>query len=175
MPAETTPLPGILLVNLGTPDAPTAAAVRRYLGEFLADPRVVEIPRPLWLTILYLFILPRRSPRVAKNYQAIWTERGSPLRFHTEDQARELGELTGVPTVAAFRYGNPSLQAGLQTLREQGATKIIVLPMYPQNSATTTATIFDKIAEIQRPLRELPDFSFISSYPTHPLYIEALA
>ncbi len=175
MLSETPARTGILLVNLGTPDAPTAAAVRRYLGEFLADPRVVEIPRPLWLTILYLLILPRRSPRVARNYQAIWTERGSPLRFHTEDQAAALGALTGLPTVAAFRYGQPSLQAGLQSLRDQGATKIIVLPMYPQNSATTTATIFDKIAQIYRPERNLPDLSFVSSYPTHPLYIEALA
>ncbi len=175
MPAEYQPKPGILLVNLGTPDEPTAAAVRRYLGEFLADPRVVEIPRPIWLAILYLLILPRRSPRVAKNYQAIWSERGSPLRFHTEDQAAALGKLTGLPTVAAFRYGNPSLKAGMDALREQGATKIIVLPMYPQNSATTTATIFDKIADLLRPQRDVPDMAFVASYPTHPLYIDALA
>jgi len=175
MAAEYNPRPGILLVNLGTPDAPTASAVRRYLGEFLADSRVVEIPRPIWLTILYLLILPRRSPRVAKNYQAIWSERGSPLRFHTEDQAAALGKLTGLPTVAAFRYGQPSLQAGMEALRDQGATKIVVLPMYPQNSATTTATILDKIADLLRPQRDVPDLEFIASYPTHPLYIEALA
>ncbi|MEN8718743.1 MAG: ferrochelatase [Oceanococcaceae bacterium] len=169
------PATGILLVNLGTPDAPTAKAVRRYLGEFLADTRVVEIPPPVWLLLLYLVILPRRSPRVARNYAKIWTDRGSPLRFHTEDQAQALGELTGLPCIAAFRYGQPSLQSGLDRFREQGIERIVVLPMYPQNSATTTATIFDKIARLLRKRRDIPDLQFVASYPTHPLYITALA
>ena len=166
---------GILLVNLGTPDAPTPAAVRRYLAEFLADGRVVEVPRPLWLALLYLVILPLRSPRVARNYAKIWTERGSPLRFHTEDQARALGQATGLPVVPAFRYGQPSMADGLAALREAGAEKIIVLPMYPQNSATTTATIVDKLAAITRRERAMPSLQFVAEYPTHPLYINALA
>lgn len=166
---------GILLVNLGTPDAPTPAAVRRYLAEFLADGRVVEVPRPLWLALLYLVILPLRSPRVARNYAKIWTERGSPLRFHTEDQARALGQATGLPVVPAFRYGQPSMADGLAALRETGAEKIIVLPMYPQNSATTTATIVDKLAAITRRERAMPSLQFVAEYPTHPLYINALA
>lgn len=166
---------GILLVNLGTPDEPTPSAVRRYLGEFLSDQRVVEIPPFIWQIILRLFILPRRAPRVAKNYATIWTERGSPLRFYTEDQAAALGTLTGLPTVAAFRYGNPSLESGLEQLKAQGVTDITVLPMYPQNSATTTATIFDKLAAILKTRRDLPDLRFIANYPTQADYIAALA
>lgn len=166
---------GILLVNLGTPDEPTPAAVRRYLGEFLSDRRVVEIPALIWQIILRLLILPRRSPRVAKNYATIWTERGSPLRFYTEDQAQALAKLTGLPTIAAFRYGNPSLESGLDQLRACGVNDITVLPMYPQNSATTTATIFDKLAEILKTRRDIPDLRVIANYPTQPEYIAALA
>ncbi|MGB1556218.1 MAG: ferrochelatase [Oceanococcaceae bacterium] len=166
---------GVLLVNLGTPDAPTPAGVRRYLAEFLADPRVVEVPRPLWLALLYLVILPLRSKRVAGNYAKIWTERGSPLRYYTEDQAQALAEHTGLPVAAAFRYGQPSLSQGLQQLEAAGVEEIVVLPLYPQNSATTTATIFDRLAQLWRKRRDLPSLRFIADYPTHPLYIEALA
>lgn len=169
------PCRGILLVNLGTPDAPTASAVRRYLAEFLADPRVVEVPRLIWLMLLYLVILPLRSPRVARNYAKIWSERGSPLRFHTEDQAHALAQLTRLPVEPAFRYGQPSLQTGIDKLRAAGVKHIRVLPMYPQNSATTTATIFDKIAQILKSTRDIPGLDFINAYPTHPAYIEALA
>ena len=169
------PCRGILLVNLGTPDAPTAGAVRRYLAEFLADPRVVEVPRLIWLMLLYCVILPLRSPRVARNYAKIWTDRGSPLRFHTEDQAKALAELTQLPVEPAFRYGQPSLQTGIDKLRAAGVKHISVLPMYPQNSATTTATIFDKIAQLLKSTRDIPGLDFINAYPTHSGYIEALA
>ncbi len=166
---------GVLLVNLGTPDRPDPAAVRRYLAEFLSDPRVVEIPRLLWLPLLYLLILPLRSARVAKNYARIWTGRGSPLRFHTEDLAHGLATELRSPVVAAFRYGQPSLRDGLDRLLAAGCTDITVLPAYPQYSATTTATVFDGLAIMLRQRRLVPNLNFIGDYHVHPGYIDALA
>ncbi|MGJ8670012.1 MAG: ferrochelatase [Oceanococcus sp.] len=166
---------GVLLVNLGTPQAPTAAEVRRYLAEFLADKRVVEIPRLLWLPLLYGIILPLRCKRVAGNYAQIWLDRGSPLAVYTSDIAHALQEQLGCPVVAAYRYGQPSLQTGLDALQEQGCDGIAVLPLYPQFSATTSATVFDKVSDIYRQRRDMPSLNWIAEYHADPGYIHALA
>src|SRR3954470_3852581 len=139
---------GVLLCNLGTPDAPTPAAVRRYLAEFLADPRVVEIPRAVWLPLLYGVILPLRSAKSAAKYASIWTPDGSPLKLWTDKQAKLLqgwlGEQGHRVTVRyAMRYGNPSIASQLDALKTEGATRILFLPAYPQYSGTTTASVID--------------------------------
>jgi len=175
------PATGVLLVNLGTPDAPTAAAVRRYLAEFLWDPRVVEAPRPLWWLILHGIILRFRPPRVARNYAKIWTEQGSPLLAISRRQAAVLQErlaqrFAGPVRVAlGMRYGNPSIPEALESLRAAGVERLLVLPLYPQYSATTTATTVDRVAEILRGWRWVPELRFITHYHDDPLYIEALA
>lgn len=178
---ETVPTTGILLVNLGTPDAPTPAALRRYLGEFLADPRITEMPRWLWWLILHGIILRVRPRRSARNYQKIWTETGSPLLTISQAQARSLqqgleADFTGPMTVAlGMRYGNPSIAAGLEQLRQANARRILILPLYPQYSSATTGSTFDAIADVFKRWRWLPDIRFISHYPEQPTYIHALA
>ena len=168
--------PGVLLINLGTPDAPTASAVRRYLREFLSDPRVVEIPRAIWLPILYGLIMPLRPARVAGNYQKIWLDEGSPLLVHSQRLARQLArQLDGVPVALGMCYGNPSLASAIEELRSQGATEIHALPLYPQYSATTTAAAFDGIAQCYAKLRDLPGLRLIKDYHRWPAYIDALA
>ena len=143
---------GVLLVNVGTPDAPTPAAVRRYLRQFLGDPRVIEYPRALWWLVLNCVILLIRPPRSARAYQQIWTERGSPLLLHSEDVASAVQNqvsrrLSGVTHVElAMTYGNPSIASGLDRLHEAGVRRIIVLPLYPQYSGTTTAAVFDSVS-----------------------------
>jgi len=175
---ETT---GVLLVNLGTPDAPTTAAVRRYLAEFLSDRRVVEMARPLWMLILHGIILRTRPSRSAAAYSKVWTEQGSPLLAISQDQTAALQELLEQQTdqpirvELAMRYGNPSISNGLERLRQANAKRIIVLPLYPQYSATTTASTFDAIAKELQKWRWLPDLEFISHYHEHPGYIETLA
>lgn len=171
---------GILFCNLGTPDAPTAPAVRRYLREFLSDPRVVEIPRLAWLPILYGIILPLRSSRSAAKYASIWSEEGSPLAVWTSRQASLLqGWLAArghrVVVRHAMRYGTPSIQSELDALKAQGATRILVLPAYPQYSATTTASVFDAVGDWVRNTRHLTDLRWVSHYHDQPAYIEALA
>jgi ferrochelatase len=172
---------GILLVNLGTPDEPTAAAVRRYLAEFLSDQRVVEIPKPIWQLILHGIILPLRPKKVAHAYQQIWQESGSPLLSNTLSQAAALEtplseKFKGPVNIAvAMRYGNPPIASGLNELKKAGARRIIVLPLYPQYSATTSATVFDAVADELKTWRWIPDVRFISHYPDHDLYISALA
>jgi protoporphyrin/coproporphyrin ferrochelatase len=174
---ETT---GVLLVNLGTPDAPTTSAVRRYLAEFLSDPRVVEMPRLLWMLILHGIILRTRPARSAAAYRKVWTDRGSPLLAISQDQTAALQQLLGqrmeqpVRVELAMRYGNPSISAGLERLRQANARRIIVLPLYPQYSATTSASTFDAIAKTLQQWRWLPDLEFISHYHDHPDYIAAL-
>jgi ferrochelatase len=175
---ETT---GILMVNLGTPDSPTPADVRRYLKEFLWDRRVVETPRVLWWLILNLVILNTRPRRSAAAYAKIWTGEGSPLLVISRRQRQSLQSLLDrrfagrLKVVLAMRYGNPSIAAGLRELREAGARRILVLPMYPQYSATTTASTFDAVAaELQR-WRWLPELRFVGHYHDHPGYIRALA
>ncbi|GGI20378.1 MAG: ferrochelatase [Oxalicibacterium faecigallinarum] len=173
------PKTAVVLVNLGTPDAPTTSAVRRYLKQFLSDPRVVEIPRAIWWWILHLVILPFRSGQSAKKYDSIWSDEGSPLKVHTEKQARLLSGYLGerghkVRVVYAMRYGNPSLPSILRQLKEEGCDRILILPAYPQYSGTTTASIFDAVFAHYRSERNVPELRFIKHYHDHEAYIEAL-
>jgi ferrochelatase len=171
---------GVLLVNLGTPDAPTASALRRYLAEFLGDPRVVEIPRPLWLLILHGIILRVRPAKSAAKYATIWTDQGSPLKVWTEKQATLLAGYLGqrghpVLVKPAMRYGAPSVATQLDALKAEGATRILVLPLYPQYSATTTASVFDAVYAWAGRVRRLPELRFVNHYHDDEGYIGALA
>jgi len=172
---------GILVTNLGTPDSHQAQDVRRYLKEFLWDPRVVEVSRPLWWLMLNLVILNTRPRRSAAAYAKIWTAEGSPLLAISKREAQALQSKIDqqfdapVKVVLAMRYGNPSIAAGLQQLREAGARRILVLPLYPQYSASTTASTFDAVSlELSR-WRWLPELRFVNHYHDEPAYIEALA
>jgi ferrochelatase len=174
------PVTGILLCNLGTPDAPTAAAVRRYLREFLSDPRVVEIPRAIWLPLLHGIILPLRSGKSAAKYATIWTPEGSPLKVYTERQATLLQEQLSarghhVVVRYAMRYGNPSMASQLDALKDAGATRILVLSAYPQYSATTTASVIDAVNTWVTRTRLVPELRFVNRYHDDAGYIEALA
>ena len=174
------PVTGILLCNLGTPDAPTAAAVRRYLREFLSDPRVVEIPRAIWLPLLHGIILPLRSGKSAAKYATIWTPEGSPLKVYTERQAALLQEQMSarghrVVVRYAMRYGNPSMASQLDALKDAGATRILVLSAYPQYSATTTASVIDAVNTWVTRTRLVPELRFVNRYHDDAGYIEALA
>src|SRR5258708_1553695 len=173
--------PGVLLVNLGTPDAPTAGAVRRYLREFLSDPRVVRIPRIVWLPIRYLFVLPLRPVRSARKYAAIWRPDGSPLRIYHERQAQllrgYLGQKLGreVPVVPAMRYGKPSLGAGLGELKERGCDRILVIPMFPQYAQSTTASTEDALAKGLRRWKPAPAVKIVKDFHDHTAYVKAIA
>lgn len=169
----------VVLVNLGTPDAPTAPAVRRYLKQFLWDPRMVEIPRALWWLILHCAILPFRSSKSAAKYAAIWTADGSPLLIHTQKQATLLRGYLGerghdVQVVHAMRYGTPSLPQVLEKLKIDGCDRILVLPAYPQYSATTTASIFDAVFAHYANVRNVPELRLIKHYHDQEAYILAL-
>ena len=143
MPASP-PDTAVLLVNLGTPDAPTPSAVRRYLTEFLSDPRVVSLPKLLWQPLLRGLILPLRSPRVAEKYASIWLPGGSPLAVHTRDLAAAVqARLPRMRVTASMRYGTPPLRDALADLRAAGVRRVLVLPLYPQYSTTTTASVAD--------------------------------
>ncbi len=172
---------GILLVNLGTPDAPTTAAVRRYLAEFLSDPRVVAIPRFLWQIILHGIVLRVRPKRSAAAYQSVWTEQGSPLLVIAQQQQRAIEQALRttygdrVRVTLAMRYGNPSIPAGLESLRQANVQRLLVLPLYPQYSATTTASIFDAVTDELQRWRWLPEIRFINRYHDDPAYIRVLA
>jgi ferrochelatase len=172
---------GVLLTNLGTPDAPTAAAVRRYLAEFLWDSRVVELPRPLWWLILHGVILRIRPARSARKYQTIWTADGSPLLAITRQQAAAITAVLAkfcpgpVRVAVGMRYGNPSIASALAELRAAGARRLLILPLYPQYSATTVASTFDAVAAELRTWRWLPELRFISHYYDDPGYLDALA
>ena len=157
---------GVLLVNLGTPAAPTAPAVRRYLAEFLSDQRVVELPRWLWLPLLHGVILNLRPARSAKKYAAIWTPQGSPLAVHTAKQAQLLAAASGLRVEYAMRYGDPGIAAGLARLRAAGVIRIVALPLYPQYARSTTESVRDALA---------PDVAMIEQFHDHPGYIAALA
>lgn len=170
----------ILLCNLGTPDAATPAAVRRYLAEFLSDPRVVEIPRLLWLPLLHGVILRVRPARSAKKYASIWTTQGSPLRTWTEKQALLLGGYLGqrghaVSVRAAMRYGSPAIADVLDELKAAGADRILVLPLYPQYAASTTASVGDAVAAWTQRTRNVPELRFVKHYHDDAGYITALA
>lgn len=170
----------VLYCNLGTPDAPTPSAVRRYLAQFLGDSRVVEIPKPVWWLVLHGIILRVRPAKSAKKYASIWTERGSPLKVWTETQALLLkgflGE-RGVPVEVrtAMTYGTPSIASVLDRLKAEGFTRVLVLPAFPQFSATTTAALFDAIYAWARRTRNVPEFRFVNRYHDDPGYIQALA
>lgn len=178
---ETPETLGVLLVNLGTPDAPTVPAVRRYLAQFLADPRVVELPRLLWLPLLHGIILRTRPARSAKAYQAIWAEDGSPLLTIARRQSAGLQDrlsarFTGPVKVAlGMRYGQPSIPDALGELRRANARRILVFALYPQYSGSTTASVFDAVtAELSR-WRWLPELRFINQYHDEPGYLDAIA
>ncbi|HEY2808651.1 MAG TPA: ferrochelatase [Steroidobacteraceae bacterium] len=171
---------GILLVNSGTPEAATPAAVRAFLARFLSDPRVIELPRALWLPLLWGAILPLRPRRVARKYQKIWTASGSPLRQLSE-QLRQ--ELTGVlaqrilaplTVEVGMLYSPPDVQQALERLRAGGAQRILVLPLFPQYCAATTGAAFDQVSAQLRHWRALPELAFVADYHDHPGYIEAL-
>ncbi len=166
---------GVLLANLGTPDEPTPKAVKRFLSQFLHDHRVVDLTRWIWCPLLHGVILPLRSPRVAKLYQSVWMDEGSPLLVYSKRQQEKLQQRLDYPVELGMTYGNPSLLSGVQALRDQGVEKIIVLPLYPQYSATTTAAVFDGLAKAMKTQRVLPEIDFITDYHGHPLYIRALA
>jgi ferrochelatase len=172
---------GVLVTNLGTPDAPRAGAVRRYLAEFLSDPRVIELPRLLWLPILYGVILPFRAPRSAHAYRKIWTEQGSPLLVNAQAQAAALqtalsARLPGPVTVAlGMRYGNPSIASAMEALRAAGATRLLVVPLYPQYSGSTTGSTLDAINAVLARWRALPELRTVMRYHDAPGYIQALA
>lgn len=172
---------GVLITNLGTPDAPTTPALRRYLREFLSDPRVVEAPRLLWWLVLNLVILNIRPPRSAKAYAGVWTERGSPLMFHTQDQCQALRTALqarfGDDLVVDFamRYGKPSIATALDNMQRAGVTRLVVLPLYPQYSGSTGGSTLDAVhADLSR-RRWVPSLHFISDYHDFDPYIEAMA
>ncbi len=176
-PART----GILLANLGTPTAPTAAAVRPYLKQFLSDPRVVEIPRLVWWPILNGIILNLRPKKSAAKYETIWTDEGSPLLVHTQRQAKLVaGYLlqAGIRDITvdwAMRYGSPSIPDTLARLKAAGCTRILVVPLYPQYAASTTASVLDEIADCLTHWRNLPEIRYVRSFHDDPGYIAALA
>lgn len=171
---------GVLISNLGTPDAPTPKALKRYLKQFLSDPRVVEVPRLLWWCILNLIILNIRPRRSAKAYKSVWTEAGSPLALYTKAQADALNaaltEKYGDQILVEWgmRYGNPSLDSALDRLLNQGVDKLFVLPLYPQYSASTTASTFDAIAQNFTQRRWLPELHMLNGYHQESGYIDAL-
>jgi ferrochelatase len=174
------PRTAVLLVNLGTPDEPTAPALRRYLAEFLSDPRVVEIPRAVWLLILHGIILRTRPARSAAKYASVWMPEGSPLAVWTQRQTQALaGQLAAsghqVVVRHAMRYGNPSLPSTLDALRAEGVTRVLVLPLYPQYAAATTASVADKVLQWATQARRMPELRFVAEYHDDPAYIAALA
>ncbi|MFC4701430.1 ferrochelatase [Glaciecola siphonariae] len=172
---------GVLISNLGTPEAPTKQALRPYLKQFLSDPRVVEVPKVIWWCVLNLIILNIRPKRSAEAYKTVWTEDGSPLLTHTKRQAEALYErLTrkygdDVVVEYAMRYGEPSVSTAVERLLAKGARKIVLLPLYPQYCASTSGSTFDALAHDFTQRRWLPDFRFISHYHDNPAYIKCMA
>ncbi len=174
---------GLLIINLGTPDAPTASALRRYLAEFLSDKRVVELPRLIWMPVLYGPILTFRPPKVAKLYKKIWDEEhnDSPLRVFTKQQAEGLAEKMrasyggDVIVDFAMRYGNPSIESRIDALQEQGCTRIITLALYPHYSASTTASSYDKVFDVLQKKRWQPALRTVPAFHDDPVYIDVLA
>lgn len=174
----------LLLVNLGTPEAPTAKALRRYLGEFLWDPRVVEIPRALWWPILKGIILNLRPPKSAAKYAQIWLPEGSPLLVHTARQAKllrgvlavnRINQSQGIVIDHAMRYGQPSIPAVLDRLKADGCTRFLIVPLYPQYAASATASVYDAVADWLKRTRNIPELRLVHDFHDHPGYIAALA
>jgi len=172
----------VLLVNLGTPDEPSTPAIRRYLKEFLSDRRVIEAPRLIWWFVLNLVILRFRPAKLITNYKKIWENGESPIRHITDQQVSKLqarlkqsSHFNKVKVAAAMTYGNPSLKNVLKQLQDEGYENILMLPLFPQYSATTTAASWDALTRATSEMRNIPQIRFIKRYHTHPLYIEALA
>jgi len=168
----------VLLVNLGTPEAPTATAVRRYLAEFLSDPRVIETPRWLWWPILHGVILRIRPARSAHAYSSIWTEQGSPLLVHSRELAAKLCDVFAPDSVRVelgMRYGNPSVRETIARLHAEGVRRLLVLPLYPQYSAASTGSAFDAVTRALQALRWPPELRFINDYHDDTRYVDALA
>ena len=179
---------GILITNLGTPASPDRKSLRKYLKQFLSDPRVVEIPRAIWWFILNGIILNTRPSASARLYRSVWTDVGSPLMFHTKAQSNELSKLlaqrlfnterlenTGLVVDFAMRYGEPSIPSKMREMQDAGIDKLLVLPLYPQYSGSTTGSTFDAIAEEFKGTRWIPEFRFVNKYHDNPDYISACA
>lgn len=171
---------GVLLVNLGTPAAPTTAALKTYLHQFLSDRRVIETPGWIWRFILNYVILPRRASRSAAAYKKIWQEQGSPLLLHSRDQQAKLQQQLGAkyPFICVelgMSYGEPSIRQALLTLKEQGVTKLLVLPLYPQYASSTTGAVFEAVTAELKHWRWIPELRFITSYHDRPQYITSIA
>src|ERR1044072_5213271 len=179
-PGEPSPL-GVLVAHLGTPDAPTPAALRRYLRQFLSDPRVIELPRWKWLPVLHLFVLTTRPKASAALYRKIWTPEGSPLLVHTRAVADAVGAALRarvaepVRMAVGMRYGNPSMAAALRELAAAGCKRILVFPLYPQYSGTTTASTFDAVFEELATWRRMPELRTVNDYHDDAGYVTALA
>ncbi|AUL48142.1 ferrochelatase [Bordetella trematum] len=171
---------GVLLVNLGTPDAPTPRDIRKYLGEFLSDPRVIEIPGYLWKPILHGLVLRLRPKKLAPRYAGIWMEGGSPLLVYSRQQAEGVARLLAergldVPVALAMRYGNPSVAEAITQLRAQGCDHILTVPLYPQYAASTTATAVDAVTRHAARLRDQPALRFVKRFHADPGYLDAQA
>lgn len=168
---------GVLITNLGTPTAPTKQAVRKFLAEFLSDSRVVSIPKPIWLPILYGIILTIRPAKTAKLYQNIWLDNGSPLMVYSNNLTRQLTQQFDdhVSIKLGMRYGPPSIKQALTQFQQQGIERLIILSLYPQYSVTTTASIYDEVMQFYRDKINIPNIYFIKDYHQHNGYIEALA
>lgn len=167
---------GVLLINVGTPDDPTEDAVRAFLSEFLSDPLVVDYPRWLWKPILNRIILPRRPQRSALLYEKIWGESGSPLLLYMKSIAKKIThDLAGWPVTIGMRYGNPSISSGLADLRDQGVTDLVIFPLFPQYSSTTSGTAIEKTRQELIASFGFQNVTFIKDYHKHPAYISALA
>lgn len=176
------PKSAVLLVNLGSPDAPTAKALRPYLAEFLSDPRVIDLPRWQWLFILYAFILPKRPKQSAALYTKVWTDKGAPLIEITKAQTDALRDLLyqhharqDIIVDYAMRYGNPSIESKLRALQAQGVNQLLIVPMYPQYCDATTATVIDAVADAFKKMRHMPEWRFVHHWHDEAAYIEALA
>ena len=168
-------LTGVLLANLGTPDAPTTPALKRFLREFLSDRRVIDLPRWKWWPLLNFIILPRRSPRSAEAYKRIWTDEGSPLLAIGRRQAAKLKAALDMPVALGMRYGNPSLASALEQLEAENCRRILVLPLYPQYAGATTLSTMDAVHAALRGRRGPPEVEVIDSYEDAPEYLAALA
>ena len=180
-PGATPERLGVLLVNLGTPDAPNYRAVQRYLREFLSDPRVIDTPRSVWLPLLYGLVLPFRPLRTARNYRKIWMSEGSPLAVYSKRLAAKVGALLQsaypgqVRIDLAMTYGNPGIEQAIRRFSEQGVDRLLVLPLYPQYCSATTGSVWDGATRAMQRWRTLPEFRFVNDYHDDPGYIDALA
>ncbi|KEY91069.1 ferrochelatase [Candidatus Photodesmus blepharus] len=165
---------GVLLVNLGTPNKATVLGVKKFLGEFLRDKRVVDVTPWLWFPFLYAVLLPIRAKKIAKLYQNIWMEKGSPLMVYSQSQVNQLRKRLKLPVELGMTYGSPSLKSGIEKLMLKNVEDIIILPLYPQYSRTTTAAVMDALSRVFKQIPVIPSCRFISGYHDHTLYVQAL-